>query len=125
MGDVADVAEAAPEDVIVALWDGEQAHQLTFEWCEEWRCAAGQLWSGALGSTSAVVEDKNMIASWQKEGRPALERAMLHYNPTGAAAAAAAASSQLSLTCLHIESLYGPTWSQNVFSAQRGLAISH
>ena len=31
---------AAPEDVIVALWDGELAHQLTFEWCDGWRCAA-------------------------------------------------------------------------------------
>ena len=94
-------AVAATEDVTLALWDGEHYHQLTLEWHDgEWRCAAGELWAGALGSKSATaVEDKNIIASWQKDGRPALEHAMLRYNPTSAAAAAAAApSSQLSLT---------------------------
>ena len=93
-------AVAAPEDVTLALWDGVQNHQLTLEWRDgEWRCAAGEPWAGALGSTATAVEDKNIIASWQKDGRPALEHAMLRYNPTSAAAAAAAApSSQLSLT---------------------------
>ena len=92
-------AVAAPEDVTLTLWDGEHYHQLTLEWRDgEWRCAAGELWVGALGSAATAVEDKNIVRSWQKDGRPALERAMLRYNPTGAAAAAAAPSSQLSLT---------------------------
>ena len=92
-------AVAATEDVTLALWDGVQNHQLTLEWRDgEWRCAAGELWVGALGSAATAVEDKNIVRSWQKDGRPALERAMLRYNPTGAAAAAAAPSSQLSLT---------------------------
>jgi hypothetical protein len=93
------MSAAALADKHLTLFDGEHEHQLTFEWCDgEWRCAAGELWVGALGSTARLVEDKNIVHSWQKEGRPALERAMLHYNPTGAAAAAAAPSSQLSLT---------------------------
>ena len=53
-------AVAAPEDVTLTLWDGVQNHQLTLEWRDgEWRCAAGELWAGALGSTATAVEDKD------------------------------------------------------------------
>ena len=90
---------AAPEDEHVTLSDGEQCHQLTFEWCgDEWRCAASQLWAGPVGSSGAVVDqEKNIARSWQagQSGEPPLSLAMLSYDPIGTPATP---SMQLSLT---------------------------